>query len=390
MSRRPRRTYSKEFKQQVVDLYLAGKSRVEIIREYELTASSFDKWIKQAETSGSFKEKDNLTPEQKEMIALRKRNQQLEMENDILKQAALIFGPKRQVIDANKHKYSISAMCKVLGISRQTYYYQPKLVKNEAELEEAITEEFVRNRKAYGTRKLKQILANRDIQVSRRRIGRIMKQRGLKSSYTLAHFKNHSSSCNESKTDNILARDFRNKEPLEAIVTDLTYVRVGKKWHYICLILDLFNREIIGYSCGKRKDASLVKRAFTRISYPLTEVQLFHTDRGKEFDNQTIEEIIGAFGITRSLSKKGCPYDNAVAESTYKSVKVEFVHQFRFESLEQLELELFDYVNWWNHLRLHGTLGYETPIGFRYQRLAKRTLDNERGYDTPSEAASFI
>ncbi len=80
-------------------------------------------------------------------------------------------------------------MCKVLGISRQTYYYQPKLVKNEAELEEAITEEFVRNRKAYGTRKLKQILANRDIQVSRRRIGRIMKQRGLKSSYTLAHFK---------------------------------------------------------------------------------------------------------------------------------------------------------------------------------------------------------
>ena len=94
MSRRPRRTYSKEFKQQVVDLYLAGKSRVEIIREYELTASSFDKWIKQAETSGSFKEKDNLTPEQKEMIALRKRNQQLEMENDILKQAALIMGRK--------------------------------------------------------------------------------------------------------------------------------------------------------------------------------------------------------------------------------------------------------------------------------------------------------
>ena len=94
MSRRPRRTYSKEFKQQVVDLYLAGKSRVEIIREYELTASSFDKWIKQAETSGSFKEKDNLTPEQKEMIALRKRNQQLEMENDILKQAALIVGRK--------------------------------------------------------------------------------------------------------------------------------------------------------------------------------------------------------------------------------------------------------------------------------------------------------
>lgn len=94
MSRRQRRTYSKEFKQQVVDLYLAGKPRAEIIRDYELTASAFDKWMKQAQSTGSFKEKDNLTPEQAELIALRKKNKQLEMENDILKQAALIFGRK--------------------------------------------------------------------------------------------------------------------------------------------------------------------------------------------------------------------------------------------------------------------------------------------------------
>lgn len=96
MSRRQRRTYSKEFKQQIVDLYLAGKPRAEIIREYELTASTFDKWVKQAQTTGSFKEKDNLTPEQQELIALRKKHKQLEMENDILKQAALIFGRKNK------------------------------------------------------------------------------------------------------------------------------------------------------------------------------------------------------------------------------------------------------------------------------------------------------
>ena len=84
MSKRTRRTFSQEFKQQIVNLYLAGKPRVEIIREYELTASAFDKWVKQSKTSGSFKEK--------ELLELHKRNQQLEMENDILKQAALIFG----------------------------------------------------------------------------------------------------------------------------------------------------------------------------------------------------------------------------------------------------------------------------------------------------------
>ncbi|MGN3140919.1 IS3-like element ISEfa8 family transposase, partial [Enterococcus faecium] len=193
--------------------------------------------------------------------------------------------------------------------------------------------------------------------------------------------------CNEAKTANVLDRTFTQEQPLEAIVTDLTYVRVRKKWHYICLILDLFNREIIGYSCGEKKDASLVKEAFGRIPYSLTDVKLFHTDRGKEFDNQTIHEILNGFGITRSLSKKGCPYDNAVVESTYKSVKVEFVHQYQFETLAQLRLELFDYVHWWNYLRLHGTLAYETPIQIRQQRLAKRILDNERGSDTSGEAA---
>ena len=94
MSRCQRRIYSKEFKQQVVDLYLAGKPRAEIIRDYELTASAFDKSVKQAQSTGSFKEKVNLTPEQVELIALRKKNKQIEMENDILKQAMLVFGRK--------------------------------------------------------------------------------------------------------------------------------------------------------------------------------------------------------------------------------------------------------------------------------------------------------
>lgn len=182
-------------------------------------------------------------------------------------------------------------------------------------------------------------------------------------------------------------RTFSQESPLEAIVTDLTYVRVGTKWHYICLILDLFNREIISYSCGEKKDAALVKEAFARIPYPLTDVKLLHMDRGKEFDNQTIEEILRAYEITRSLSKKSCPYDNAVAESMYKSLKVEFVHQYHFDTLAQLRLELFDSVYWWNYLRLHGTLGYETPINYRQQRVAKHTLGNELGYDNSEEAA---
>jgi len=89
-----RRTFTSEFKKQMVDLYENGKSRIAILNEYELSASAFDRWIKQAQTTGSFKEKDNRSPEENELIALRKELQRLRMENDTLKQAALIMGRK--------------------------------------------------------------------------------------------------------------------------------------------------------------------------------------------------------------------------------------------------------------------------------------------------------
>lgn len=92
--KRTRRTFTPEFKSQMVRLYESGKPRADIVREYDLTASAFDKWVKQSQTSGSFKEKDNRSPEEEELIKLRKENQRLMMENDILKQAALIMGRK--------------------------------------------------------------------------------------------------------------------------------------------------------------------------------------------------------------------------------------------------------------------------------------------------------
>jgi len=93
-AQKQRRTYTPEFKQQIVALYNGGKRKCEIQREYNLTSSSLDKWISQSKNSGSFKEKDNRTPEQEEIIHLRKENRQLLMENDVLKQAALILGRK--------------------------------------------------------------------------------------------------------------------------------------------------------------------------------------------------------------------------------------------------------------------------------------------------------
>ena len=107
------------------------------------------------------------------------------------------------------------------------YYYQSKPKKDESELEEVVAEEFIRSRKAYGSRKIKSLIKTRHSDQPTK-ISRIMKNRGLKSSYTVAYFKVHHSTCNEAKTTNVLNRKFLRDNPLEAIVTDLTYVRVGK------------------------------------------------------------------------------------------------------------------------------------------------------------------
>lgn len=134
---------------------------------------------------------------------------------------------------------------------------------------------------------------------------------------------------------------------------------------YVCLFVDLFNREILGFSSGPRKTAELVYRAIASISVRLDRIQMFHTDRGRVFDNKLISEALIAFGIERSLSKKGCPYDNAVAEAMFKIFKTEFANHVHFLNSEQLALELSDYVNRYNYHRNHGTLGYLTPVEAR-------------------------
>jgi transposase InsO family protein len=262
-------------------------------------------------------------------------------------------------------------MCSVLQIPRSTFYYEKKEQANEENVAAAVRDIFHKNRKAYGTRKIKVKLHERGWVVSRRRIGRMMKEQGLVSTYTIAQYKPHKATCKEAVTANVLNREFAQTAPKPFIVSDVTYVRVQNQWCYICILVDLFNREMIGYSAGPHKDAALISRAFAMVKGDLRQIQWFHTDRGSEFNNQKMDQLLQTFKIGRSLSMKGCPYDNAVAEATYKMMKTEFVNQMNFQSLPHLELELYDYVNWFNKQRIHGTLGYMTPIQYRHAHLKK-------------------
>ncbi|HCZ1122100.1 TPA: IS3 family transposase [Staphylococcus aureus] len=367
---RERRLFSSEFKLQMVRLYENGKPRNKIIREYDLTPSPLGKWIKQYQNTGTFNHQDNLSDEEKELIKLRKEVQHLKMENDIFKASSVDHGTKIEVIQKNAHQYSVSAMGNVLKILRSTYYdsikrKDNKITKDDSNVERAVINIFNANRKVFATRRIKNHLNDKGHTVSRRKIGRIMKKYNLVSVYTKAKYKNHPKETNEKLIKNHLNRAFNREQPMETLVSDLTYVKVAGTWHYICLFIDLFNREIVGYSAGKNKDANLVSKAISRINHNLEQIKLFHTDRGKEFDNHLIDEVLETFKIKRSLSTKGCPYDNAVAEATMKAMKTEFVKQMQFENLEQLKTELFDYVNWYNNFRPHSSLQYLTPVAFK-------------------------
>jgi putative transposase len=260
-------------------------------------------------------------------------------------------------------------MCKCLRIARSTYYYEASRSSDETDIEDAVETVFNQNRKVYGGRKIKAALQRQGIVLSRRKINRIMKKRNLYSAYSISKFKVHKGKTNDSEIPNKLNRQFNEHPEYAAVVSDLTYVRVNYKWNYICLLVDLFNREIIGYSAGVHKNAELVFDAFATVHTDLSRIQMFHTDRGSEFNNQIIDEVLSTFYISRSLSLKGCPYDNAVAESTFKIFKSEFVYGRNFENLAKLKLELADYINWFNNFRIHSSLGYLSPKEFKASKL---------------------
>lgn len=251
-------------------------------------------------------------------------------------------------------------MCRVLQINRSHIYYQRKAITQANQtIENKVMETFYKNRKAYGTRRLKGALELQEVILSRRKIGKIMAKYGLISRYTKVSFKPKKTPVNTEICENVLHRDF-NQKGKAIIVSDLTYVRVGLVFNYVCTIVDLRKREVVGHSCGPNKTSDLVMKAFASISGGLARYDVFHTDRGSEFKNQEIDALLEEFTITRSLSKKGCPYDNAVAEATFKSMKIECLRD-EFRDLEHLKLEFDDYVHWYNNIRLHSANGYKPP-----------------------------
>ena len=224
-------------------------------------------------------------------------------------------------------------------------------------------------RERHGARKIKAALERKGVTASRRRIGNIMREQGMTSAYARGRSEPHRTRADEARLANLLDRGFDGYAPHTRPAGDPAYVRVGSGWAYVCPLAGLADRGIVGHSAGRTRDASLVLGAFATLDFPPADVRVFHTDRGGEFDNTRIDEPPDVFGIKRSLSRKGNPYDNAVVESTNRLLKKELVYRNHYTTIEQLRHDLNDYVWWSDNQRLHSTLGYRSPKEFTEQGL---------------------
>jgi len=126
-------------------------------------------------------------------------------------------------------------------------------------------------------------------------------------------------------------------------------------------LLDLCGRRLLGYSVGKNKTAELIQKAFHSVKGDLRKMGILHTDRGSEFRNKLIDELLLGFSIERSLSGKGNPFDNAVIEAFNKTVKTECINRYPFKNIQDFTEKMDAYMKWYNSVRLHSSLDYITP-----------------------------
>ena len=172
---------------------------------------------------------------------------------------------------ANAGRYPVSAQCEILGVARSTYYSmrsRAESLKPPDPIEPDVPAAHEASRGRYGARKIKASPARRGITASRMRICRIMRESGLASAYGRKKPECHPGRSNEADPPNAAAGQFGGREPRTHACSDLTCVRVGGGWSYVCLPADLANREIVGHSAGPRKDAELVRAAFATVEPP--------------------------------------------------------------------------------------------------------------------------
>jgi len=273
-------------------------------------------------------------------------------------------------------------MCKVLGVSRSGYYAwvkskPTKLAVENKNLTERIRVIYQKSKSTYGSPRIHHELRQEYPRLSRPRVARLMKKANIRSIIRKKFKVTTDSKHNYPIADNLLNRNFSVERMGETWVSDITYIRTLEGWLYLTAIIDLADRKIIGWSIGatlKALDTVLPAWKMAIKNRPVVAPLLFHSDRGVQYAcNEFKDCILKNKLVTQSMSRKGNCWDNAVAESFFKTLKSEWVNHNRFTTRKHAQMALFEYIEtWYNTRRRHSSLGYLTPREFAKKLIQKK------------------
>lgn len=265
--------------------------------------------------------------------------------------------------------FPIEKMCNVLQVSPSGYYrwknkIVPKRVQKMNLMKEKIKAIYFESKQRYGSPRMTVELNTLGFKISRFTVAKYMKQLGLRSKLSKKFKITTDSKHNYLVVENILNRQFLASEPLKVWVSDITYINTKEGFLYLTTIIDLYDRKIIGWSLSNRMctdQTSLPAWKMAIKNRKPKEGLIFHSDRGIQYANHKFANTLEFYKITRSMSRTGNCWDNAVAESFFKSLKTELIYGNKLITKEQMRLQIFEYIEiWYNQKRRHSTLNYMT------------------------------
>jgi putative transposase len=198
-----------------------------------------------------------------------------------------------------------------------------------------------------------------------------MKELGLRSKLSKKFKVTTDSKHNYLVVENVLDRNFNVTNPSRVWVSDITYIQTKEGFLYLTTVIDLYDRKVIGWSLSKTMSTQRTSLAAWKMAIrnrPVQKGLIFHSDRGVQYASKKFANTIESYGVIRSMSRKGNCWDNAVAESFFKSLKTELIYGNNLITKEQMELEIFEYIEiWYNKKRRHSALNYKTIEEFNNQ-----------------------
>ena len=284
---------------------------------------------------------------------------------------------KCEAIFANSSGYSVRKMCQAMGVKESSYYQWKHGQKRRDERIAAEKEEmmqvqqvFEETNRTYGCRRIKQALRSIGKEMSEWKIRRIMRENGFYPVQIRKYRPGKHLKPDGRYFENKVRQEFNAQYPNEKWVGDITYLKTKLGWVNLAAVIDLYNREVIGYAVSKKMDADLACQALSNAiaSRGRPTNLIFHSDRGCQYSSKKYQLMLEEYGITGSMSKPGYPYDNSCMESFFASMKKQYILRKEYEQMSSLSKDIFYYIEvFYNRKRLHSSLGYMSPVAYRLQ-----------------------